>query len=502
MLLAFLTLLSGLSISASAVYYSVLGLAAIFAAARGPIVIMGITLEIGKLVTAWWLKANWHRAPISIKIYLTMATVVLMFITSMGIFGFLSKAHTDQNLVSGDVIAKISIYDEKIKTAKENIEANRRALKQMDEAVDQIMGRSSDEKGADKAVAIRRAQAKERARLIKEIEAEQKIIARLSEERAPIAAEVRKIEAEVGPIKYIAKLIYGDNPDANILEMAVVWVIIIIVFVFDPLAVLMLLAAQMSFQWAREEKLAARKAHDDGLVQDSRLPESIPGESGHTVPDTVETAVRSESVAHDGVVGETLRPQADNENVEQHPAVAESEVASVSESVEPESQQPVDHVVSDPEPDGIQPTHVDDEDIEDEDPLKEAKRLWKAANPNDSLKHQKWLLSQGKIDRLPWEPEDHNPSRVLGHGASFPTDVRRGDQFIRTDYLPSRVFKYTGTRWIEVDKKVIERLDYDDSYVNHLIEKISSGEYDPELLSESERTIIEERLNKDLQSGT
>jgi hypothetical protein len=118
----------------------------------------------------------------------------------------------------------------------------------MDEAVDQVMGRSSDEKGADKAVAVRRSQQKERARLQSEIQAEQKTITTLSEERAPIAAEVRKVEAEVGPIKYIAAFVYGADPDANVLEKAVTWVIIIIVFVFDPLAVILLLASQYSFK--------------------------------------------------------------------------------------------------------------------------------------------------------------------------------------------------------------------------------------------------------------
>jgi hypothetical protein len=255
MLLAWLLLLTGLTISAVAIYYSVIGLAAIFSAAVIPIIVMGSSLEIAKLVCASWLKANWDRAPRFMKYYMITAVAVLMLITSMGIFGFLSKAHNDQNLVSGDVQSKIAIYDEKIKIAKENIDANRKALKQLDEAVDQVMGRSTDEKGADKAVAIRRGQAKERARLLQEITAEQKVIAKLNEERAPIAAEIRKVEAEVGPIKYIAKFIYGDDgANENMLEKAVTWVIILIVIVFDPLAVIMLLAAQMTFGWYREQK--------------------------------------------------------------------------------------------------------------------------------------------------------------------------------------------------------------------------------------------------------
>jgi hypothetical protein len=251
--IAYLVLLSGLSISAVAVYYSVVGLTAIFSAAVIPIIVMGTALEISKLVATIWLKQNWSIAPKLIKVYLISAVLVLMLITSMGIFGFLSKAHSDQNLVSGDVLAKIAVYDEKIKTSKENIDANRKALKQMDEAVDQVMGRSSDEKGADKAVAVRKSQTKERARLQSEIQAEQKTIASLNEERAPIAADVRKVEAEVGPLKYIAAFVYGST-DPTILEKAVTWVIITLIVVFDPLAIILLLASQISFQNFRKRE--------------------------------------------------------------------------------------------------------------------------------------------------------------------------------------------------------------------------------------------------------
>jgi hypothetical protein len=254
MILAYLLLLTGLTISAVAIYYSVVGLTAIFSAAAIPIIIMGSALEVGKLVCASWLKANWERAPRFIKYYMTIAVVVLMIITSMGIFGFLSKAHNDQTLVSGDVGSKIAIYDEKIKTAKENIESDRKQLKQMDEAVDQVMARSSDEKGAEKANAIRKNQSRDRIALAKDIEANQKIVVQLNDEAAPIRAEVRKVEAEVGPIKYIAAFIYGTTPDESMLEKAVTWIIILIVIVFDPLAVIMLLAAQMTFQWARDQK--------------------------------------------------------------------------------------------------------------------------------------------------------------------------------------------------------------------------------------------------------
>jgi hypothetical protein len=251
--LAYLALFSGLFLSLVAEYYSILGLTSIFSAAVIPVVIMGIALGLGKISATLWLKQNWSIAPWSMRIYLFTAIIVLMIVTSMGIFGFLSKAHSDQSLVSGDVLAKISIYDEKIKTEKENIEANRKALKQMDEAVDQVMGRSSSETGADKAVAIRRSQQKERSRLQQDIAQSQQTITALNEQRAPIAAEVRKVEAEVGPIKYIAAFIYGET-DQTILEKAVTWVIVILIVVFDPMAVILLLASQISFQNFRERE--------------------------------------------------------------------------------------------------------------------------------------------------------------------------------------------------------------------------------------------------------
>jgi hypothetical protein len=252
-LIAYLALFSGLAISLVAEFYSIIGFTAIFAAAQIPVIIMGIVLGVGKIAATLWLKQNWKIAHWLVRTYLLTAIAVLMGVTSMGIFGFLSKAHSDQSLVSGDVQSKIAVYDEKIKTAKENIDANRKALKQFDEAVDQVMGRSTDEKGADKAVAIRRSQQKERTRLQAEITSEQKTISILSEERAPIAAEVRKVEAEVGPIKYIAQFVYGES-DKDLLEKAVTWVIIILIAVFDPLAVILLLSSQISFQNFRDRR--------------------------------------------------------------------------------------------------------------------------------------------------------------------------------------------------------------------------------------------------------
>lgn len=256
-------LVAALSLSAIAAFYSIAGLTVIFAAAVVPIIVMGGILEVSKLVVASWLYRNWNEVPTMFKSYFTAAVVILMMITSMGIFGFLSKAHLDQAVPAGDISAQVQILDDKIKTQRDNIDAARKALSQMDAQLDQKLTRSTDEKGADKAIQIRRSQQGERKKLQNEISDAQKVIVKLQEERAPVASQARKIEAEVGPIKYIAALIYGDTLDQNMLEKAVRWVIIMIVLVFDPLAVLMLVAVNWSLKKRQPE------------VEPEELPEDI-----------------------------------------------------------------------------------------------------------------------------------------------------------------------------------------------------------------------------------
>jgi len=266
-LIAYLTLISGLCVSAVAVYYSVAGLAAIFASAVVPIIIMGVSLEVGKIVATVWIKQNWSIAPKLIRTYLVVAITVLMLITSMGIFGFLSKAHLDQSMPSGDVVDRLAVVDGKIQTERENIDAAKRALKQMDNTVDQTMARSTSETGATRAAALRRSQQKERGQLQNDIANSQARIGVLAQERGPIAKELRQVEAEVGPIKYIASFIYGDT-DPTILERAVTWVIIALIVVFDPLALILLLSSQISFQNFRERQETKEEETPDPYVAD------------------------------------------------------------------------------------------------------------------------------------------------------------------------------------------------------------------------------------------
>jgi len=469
MFLSLITLAVALSLSVIAAYYSIAGLAAIFAAAVIPIMIMGSILELAKVVVTIWLHEYWPRARWLMKIYLVSAVIMLMLITSMGIFGFLSKAHSDQSLVSGDSQAKVLIFDEKIKTSKDNIDASRRALKQMDEAVDQVMGRSADEKGADKAVQIRRSQNKERARLIAEIDTEQKTVAKLNEEAAPLRAEFRKIEAEVGPIKYIAALIYGDNPDANILERAVRWVIMLLVCVFDPLAIMMLLASTESLKWAREGRT-------------SRVPE----------PET--PAYEPDDGPIDPEVLEQLRAMAKQD-------LPTGELVSRQELF-PENPHPPGWMFE-PDPPPVPqavveviPPELDDDPDQESPEIKAAMTQWKAENPTDTLKHQRKLFDSGQIDELPWIKflPSHEPTS--GFGTHLPDTAVKGDSYVLTTTIPNVLYKFNGSGWIKVDNSIKDQYTYDIAYIDHLIVQIEKGLYDPELLSDSERDQIEQRIQQ------
>jgi hypothetical protein len=454
-----------LCLSAVAAFYSIAGLAAIFAAAVIPIVIMGSILEAAKLVVTVWLHEYWTRCRLAMKLYLVPAVFFLMVITSMGIFGFLSKAHLDQAVPTGDVAAKVQLIDEKIKTERDNIEASRRALRQMDESVDQTMSRSNDEKGADKAAQLRRGQARERGVLQNDIATAQKKIATLNEERAPIATELRKVEAEVGPIKYIAALIYDDNTNVDMLEKAVRWVIILLVIVFDPLAIMMLLAATESLKWEKERVIQPRKEEDDASESNDNVEPDAKDLVGLDPGDKPDVQPRAEIV-----------------------------------DIPPEQwggQDLASHIEKSPDP----------EQDEENDAEKQARRQWKDLNPNDTIHRQEQLLEQGKIARLPWEEllvaqaDDIESFNAVDFGTKFPDNPVKGDAYIRVDYLPTRLFKWNGQKWIEIDKNSTDTFAYNDEYIDHLIAKIGSGEYDPDLLNDNEKHQIEQRLRNDTKLG-
>jgi len=496
MLFGYFTLAVAFFLSVVAAYYSVLGLVAIFSAAAIPVIIMGGALETGKVVAAMWLHRNWHRAPWTYKAYLLPSLLALMLLTSMGTFGYLSKAHSDQNLVSGDVTSKIALYDEKIKIARENIDANRAALKQLDAGVDQTLSRSTTEQGAERSVQIRRQQGPERTRLLRDIETEQKKIAQLNEERAPIAAEVRKVEAEVGPIKYIAALLYGDDPEANLLESAVRWVIILIVIVFDPLAIVLILAGTRHLEWEREAR------SNPNVVMPVAEPEPVvttePAPEPPTTPPPVEPAYFKPGVwfkwrpfPKKPLPAYLTKPWRDH----------------VGEKLPP--------VVYTPEP-TPEPSPTPEEDsfisqVRAVHPLIKHKEIiphYRMINENNvevdgRSMHIRTLVDNGyeniaqDIERKRNGIQADNveidrPDASFGN--KFPLRPNRGHYHVHTGVLPSKLYKFTGSTWVEVDKDIADSYTHNEAYMRYLIDKLALKEITKEDLTETEYNMITEYI--------
>lgn len=228
MLFGLIVLLCALLISGIAAWYSIIGLIAIFAASPLPIALMGASLEAGKLVAASWLYKNWKESPKFLKYYLTFAVVILMFITSLGIFGFLSKAHIDSNIDVGDVSIQLKTLQEQEKIVKERLNY---LIKRAGDNPEKIS------KQTDNA-----------------IQATQKELIEIQQKKLPLQKQENQLMAEVGPLKYIAQAIYGNDAESHF-DSAVRFVIIMLIFVFDPLAVLLVIAANFTLRQHHIAKL-------------------------------------------------------------------------------------------------------------------------------------------------------------------------------------------------------------------------------------------------------
>ena len=283
MILGVLTLFTALAISAVAAYYSIIGLIAIFSAAVIPIAVMGVVLETGKLVTASWLYHYWKKVPRLLKTYLISAVVVLMFITSMGIFGFLSKAHIEQTTITSDKSLEISSVQSEIERHKKDIFRAEQSLQLLDNALIKYTDLGAVTKGLN----ARKEQQGERDELNESIQSATDKIATLTKTKYGLQKQQLQIESEVGPIRYIAELIYGESSQ-SVLEDAVRWVIIIIVFVFDPLAVLLLISANITLKEeskSRRRKVTRtrrRKEKQEETAWERKLKESKESKGGLT----------------------------------------------------------------------------------------------------------------------------------------------------------------------------------------------------------------------------
>lgn len=529
-------MLVAITISAIAAWYSVAGLTAIFSAAVIPVIIMGGALEAGKLVATVWLHNNWRRAGWAFKTYLIPAIVFLMLLTSMGIFGFLSKAHSDQSLVTGDATSRVAIYDEKIATERENITQAKKALEQMNAQVDQMLGRTDTERGTERAVVIRKQQAKERAALQSEINKAQKTIQQLQVERAPFAAEARKVEAEVGPIKYIAALIYGDNPDQNILERAVRWVIILIVVVFDPLALTLILAANKQFEWARQgrggwvhEDEAAQNINPDppGVEQRPWTEEEIAALNGKDKDPKADEFFEQAHLAAQAadMLDEQRRAEEANAVAAEIPKTEPDLDIPVLENEEMWAQRVIDEQPKYPADDGaLTQDQIEQIKLSVEEEQTDSTITATAESPKESpppIDEFNTPIRRGADYAVRYKGKVYNldafnklyPSMAIqadnekleaasqcGFGEKFPDAPMKGDMFIRTDYLPDRLFKWNGIKWIEVDKNTTDSYTYNQAYIQHLIEKLEAGEYEIEDLSDAEQAQVEQQIEQILKS--
>ena len=258
----YLTLITALAIAATAAWYSIIGLMAIFAGAVIPIAIMGGVLEVGKLVTAAWLHQNWDKMRWWMKTYLTSSVIVLMFITSLGIFGFLSKAHLEHSIATGGTNElQITQLERQLAREQSKITDAERVLDQLDKAVETLI--SYDRiRGRGGSIAVRESQREERQGLNDQIEDAYEWMEVLQTKLTPLQQEKLAIEVEVGPLKYIAELMYGDNSE-DYFDEAVRFVILLLIFTFDPLAIVLLLAATQGFTERKRSKIF----HDDGTMR-------------------------------------------------------------------------------------------------------------------------------------------------------------------------------------------------------------------------------------------
>jgi peptidoglycan hydrolase-like protein with peptidoglycan-binding domain len=514
MILGFIVLITGLTISAVSSYYSVAGLVAIFASATIPIIIMGGSLEIGKLVTAVWLHRYWNRSPWWLTTYLTMSVIVLMLITSMGIFGFLSKAHIAQTASASEGIAQIERIDVEL-TRQSNIISRSRAeilsietngnsqdniveqqidreqaridsaynriqpvLDEQQTIIDQadsnntqrtlplqtevesinsllnnlqlaltgndielaqgIVGTPVDGNyGSNTARAVDEFRTAKNARrdelvtqlnsirneptsivnnarleiqrirsvadqqvadsntlisrlrsqlgsinveqLTIQIEEQQtqiteatQVVNQLNDQKFDLESDYRKLEAEVGPIKYLAEFIYGDDASKDVLEEAVRWVIIIIIFVFDPLAILLLIASQHTFKLYREERADLKQEidHESSNKHNKSVPADSASDSGTRVS-------RSDNGLHATST-----------------AVCTARITGAAGARR-------DMVLQQARKQEL------DDDEEDED-QKAAKRQWKESNPEETVREYKDAYIKGDISTLPWKVDSTN----------------------------------------------------------------------------------------------
>jgi len=598
----YITLFIALAISGVAIFYSVAGLATIFAASVIPIVIMGSVLEVGKLITAVWLHRNWQKAVWWLKTYLTVAVIILMFITSMGIFGYLSKSHIEQATTSDDQIAKIQILDENIvrldtkinrwddeitrlssgnigntrvdnlikreqdaldtiniaidkekqeyrtqastdinavnnkltqyrETTKDEVSSINEQLKtcfscsdEQQALKDTKANLASKETKADNDIAsikqqlatdvnavverydsklapinIRidklKTQSSSKTQDIDErvgtletnISTAQVTLSTHREDKSVLESQFRKLEAEVGPVKYIAEFIYDTQADRGMLEEAVRWVIVTIIFVFDPLAVLLLIASQYSF----EEHKRNNKPKPPTPTQPTPKPKKrehnyteLVGKSFNGKYNEADAPDYNDNKELTKAFQEKLALIKDIFKGAQH----EEDVADTKIPVKPKAIKKKKKVTTSKKTTkktsskvkrGIMKASTKYK-VSDKDVDVITDMIEKTSDDSYISYDDKMHRKQAFAIMHPEFVTDVNST--VEFGINFPENIPNATLFLRTDFLPVKLFRFNGESWVELHKRLLKESAYSRKYTEHLIEKINEHDYDKILL--------------------
>ena len=521
MMLNYIALLTALSISGVAAYYSIYGLTAIFSGVFWPIVIMGSVLEVGKIVSTVWLHTYWHHLKLSLKAYMSLAVVILMFITSMGIFGFLSKAHIEVTSQAGGGDLLIQQVDQNIAIEQQRIADARKVMAQMDDAVAALLKGSGANAERDnnrtaamttQATKLRDSQKKERESLNASIDTANNRIAELSRQKLKLNQEQLKMEAEVGPIKYIAQLIYDDGASKDMMERAVRWVIIVIVAVFDPLAVSMVLGVTIVMNNRRREHdmLEHEPVRDSEGTRDIELPVGVE----RVVERVVEVEVPVEVIREVEVVREVpVEVIKEVEVIREVPVEVlvpdtelEQELAEALVMLEdalnkPAEIQYVDRIVEKTvEVIKEVPVEVIKEiQVTDTTNLTALTRELdtllqeniRKENQIHALKAELKIKEQEQAGIAADEFDDEVNTSLLG--TQLPDTAETGQLYL--NIKTEKLYKYTGTEWLVVDKQMNSSYTMDEHWQNWKLGQLTRGEAEWDDLTVAEQTALEQKAS-------
>ncbi len=528
MFFGILTLLTALSMATVAAVFAIYGIIAIFAGMPQFALIMGAVIELGKIVGISWLYRNWSE-PTKIKYFMAPIVLVAMMLTSMGIFGLLSKAHLEQTSPVANNEIQIERLDQQIAREQSRIIDAEQVISQLDQSV-QALIEFDRIRGPDGAIAARESQADQREVLRQTIDTAQTEVDGLEDQKLELSQQLRAIELEVGPIKYIAELIYNDGQDRT--EEAVRWVIIAFIFVFDPMAILLLMAANYTLDQRKKKPVEIDpvpiivETKNEDMV-DKDIPEPVDNTTVRREPEPIE---REEPNRPTNLPETIIKPDERNMvSLQQERAVddilgeidiitiGQDQPDSLTENEEVEKanileQLAMDQVSLGAEFEAALMANLD-ELYEDDTPSESKLRLLQVENKEIAtegitlacdvgggyIEYNNHLFQKDALKEI--KPElfslraDSLTIPSSSFGTQFPKIAKKKDIFVRVDVIPNRVYRFEGTKWIEINKDLSSTYLYDQEYIKYLVDKIDKGEYDIDLLSDQEKIQIEEFLN-------